>query len=176
MNCVCGSGKAFGSCCEPVLKGEVVASTAEQMMRARYTAYVRGELKFIRDTLAPEKRKGFNLKEAEEWSKGSEWLGLEIMTTERGQANDKNGVVEFTAKYRKDGEVIEHHEVSKFRKDPDGQWYFVDGDAHTHKEGEGHHHHHHAPREPMVREGDKVGRNDPCPCGSGKKYKKCCAA
>jgi preprotein translocase subunit SecA len=27
---------------------------------------------------------------------------------------------------------------------------------------------------PIVREGDKVGRNDPCPCGSGKKYKKCC--
>ena len=28
--------------------------------------------------------------------------------------------------------------------------------------------------EPYVREGPKVGRNDPCPCGSGKKYKKCC--
>jgi preprotein translocase subunit SecA len=25
----------------------------------------------------------------------------------------------------------------------------------------------------FVRENDKVGRNDPCPCGSGKKYKKC---
>jgi uncharacterized protein YecA (UPF0149 family) len=23
------------------------------------------------------------------------------------------------------------------------------------------------------REGEKVGRNDPCPCGSGKKYKRC---
>ena len=29
---------------------------------------------------------------------------------------------------------------------------------------------------PFVREGRKVGRNDPCPCGSGKKYKKCCGA
>jgi preprotein translocase subunit SecA len=27
-----------------------------------------------------------------------------------------------------------------------------------------------------VRRGEKVGRNDPCPCGSGKKYKKCCGA
>ena len=27
---------------------------------------------------------------------------------------------------------------------------------------------------PIVREAPKVGRNDPCPCGSGKKYKKCC--
>ncbi|MCK5597963.1 MAG: SEC-C domain-containing protein [Candidatus Eisenbacteria sp.] len=30
-----------------------------------------------------------------------------------------------------------------------------------------------ARREP-VKKGKKVGRNDPCPCGSGKKYKKCC--
>ena len=28
--------------------------------------------------------------------------------------------------------------------------------------------------QPFVREGQKVGRNDPCPCGSGKKYKQCC--
>jgi preprotein translocase subunit SecA len=28
----------------------------------------------------------------------------------------------------------------------------------------------------VVRSGEKVGRNDPCPCGSGKKYKKCCGA
>jgi preprotein translocase subunit SecA len=32
------------------------------------------------------------------------------------------------------------------------------------------------PVQQVVRSGDKVGRNDPCPCGSGKKYKKCCGA
>ena len=30
------------------------------------------------------------------------------------------------------------------------------------------------PQEPVKRDGDKIGRNAPCPCGSGKKYKKCC--
>ena len=30
-----------------------------------------------------------------------------------------------------------------------------------------------APKQPVVNK-DKVGRNDPCPCGSGKKYKNCC--
>jgi len=35
-------------------------------------------------------------------------------------------------------------------------------------------HHHHEPQAPVVRDGDKVGRNDPCVCGSEKKYKKCC--
>ena len=33
-----------------------------------------------------------------------------------------------------------------------------------------------APQQPMVRDAPKVGRNDPCPCGSGKKYKQCCGA
>jgi preprotein translocase subunit SecA len=31
-----------------------------------------------------------------------------------------------------------------------------------------------AKKEPVRRKDEKVGRNDPCPCGSGKKYKKCC--
>ena len=42
--------------------------------------------------------------------------------------------------------------------------------------GHAHHHHHdrdHEPEQPYVRESPKVGRNDPCPCGSGKKFKKC---
>ena len=41
----------------------------------------------------------------------------------------------------------------------------------------GHDHHHghsHAHPAPLVRQGAKIGRNDACPCGSGKKYKKCC--
>ncbi len=44
----------------------------------------------------------------------------------------------------------------------------VSGHAHHHHPDEGH-----APEEPFVRETPKVGRNDPCPCGSGKKFKKC---
>ncbi len=38
-----------------------------------------------------------------------------------------------------------------------------------------HDHHHHGPQTPFVA-ATKVGRNDPCPCGSGKKHKKCCLA
>jgi preprotein translocase subunit SecA len=33
-----------------------------------------------------------------------------------------------------------------------------------------------APTGPQMRQAEKVGRNDPCPCGSGKKYKKCCGS
>jgi preprotein translocase subunit SecA len=38
------------------------------------------------------------------------------------------------------------------------------------------HHHHPAPIAQYVRATPKIGRNDPCPCGSGKKHKKCCLA
>jgi uncharacterized protein YecA (UPF0149 family) len=34
--------------------------------------------------------------------------------------------------------------------------------------------HHHPVQQPFQRQGAKVGRNDPCSCGSGKKFKKCC--
>jgi uncharacterized protein YchJ len=59
------------------------------------------------------------------------------------------------------------------------------GHAHAHEDACGcdhdhdhhhHGHHHHAPVETFMRSGPKVGRNDACPCGSGKKYKKCCLA
>ncbi len=35
--------------------------------------------------------------------------------------------------------------------------------------------HGHAPQVPVTRAAPKVGRNEPCPCGSGKKFKRCCA-
>lgn len=38
-----------------------------------------------------------------------------------------------------------------------------------------HGHAHGAPQQPIVNRAEKVGRNDPCPCGSGKKFKQCCA-
>ncbi len=47
------------------------------------------------------------------------------------------------------------------------------GDAHVHGPGCSHDHDHYY-EEPFVRGEPKIGRNDPCPCNSGKKFKKCC--
>lgn len=171
MNCPCGSNLEYSKCCEPYIKGEKKAPTAEALMRARYTAYSKAEIGFIKETLAPETRSDFNEKSARDWAQKSEWKGLQIQSVKQGKETDNKGVVEFTAKYKTEGKTLEHHEVAEFRKS-DGKWYFVDGDSHTHEEGHGHHHHH-EPVQPVVRAAPKVGRNDPCPCGSGKKYKKC---
>jgi SEC-C motif-containing protein len=174
--CPCQSGAECSKCCEPLIDGTAKPKTAEQLMRARYTAYTRGDMEFIKTTMTREAAKDFDLKAAEKWSRDSEWKGLKVLSTEHGQANDKKGTVEFTATYVANGEAIDHHEVAEFRRGTDGSWLFHNGDGHTHKAGEGHHHHNHGPQAPVVREEPKIGRNDPCPCGSGKKYKKCCAA
>ena len=124
-------------------------------MRSRYTAYARGDINYVERTTAPEARDDFDRGAAESWAKQSTWLGLRILSTERGDSSDAEGVVEFVASYETSGERVEHRERSQFRKAADGQWLYVRG----------------APPELA-----KVGRNDPCPCGSGKKYKKCCGA
>ena len=165
MNCDCGSQKSFSDCCEPLLKGQTKATSPEQLMRSRYTAHVKKDIAYLKATLAPEQRSSFIEKDVLAWA-NSEWLGLDIVEA-------KGNKVEFVAKYKSKGKVFEHHEYSTFRKIGD-TWYFVDGDSHVHEEGKGHHHHHHEPVTPIVREQPKVGRNDPCVCGSGKKFKKCC--
>jgi SEC-C motif domain protein len=142
-------------------------------MRSRYTAFTKVDVDYLRDTTTPQARKVFDTVGTEQWAKGAKWKGLKIENTEKGGVSDSTGIVEFVATYEQDGEMIDHHEVSKFRKTKDGQWLFVDGEAHTHKAGEGHHHEHES-QPPQVRTSSKVGRNEQCPCGSGKKFKKCC--
>jgi SEC-C motif-containing protein len=170
MKCPCHSNETFENCCSPFLSGKKRADTAEKLMRSRYTAYTKADIEYIKNTMVPEKRKKFDAIEAKQWATSSKWKKLENIDTEMGGPDDKTGMVEFVATYEKEGEGVDHHEVSMFRKGKDGEWLFVDGEAHEHKEGEGHH----EASKPVVRQSSKVGRNDPCHCGSGKKFKKCC--
>jgi SEC-C motif domain protein len=157
--CPCGSGKSYAECCEPLIGGERTAQSAEALMRSRYSAYVNHDIDYVYDTLHPKKRHGFNRKESEQWASRSEWVSLEVLRTENGGPQDRSGVVEFIARYRQKDKPFQHHEVAEFVKE-DERWYFWDGTT---------------PKiEQSVRRGPKIGRNDPCVCGSGKKYKKCC--
>jgi SEC-C motif-containing protein len=156
--CPCDTRKPFSECCEPVLKGSRVPASAAELMRARYTAHVRHEIDFIMGTVAPARKKDTDRKSIEEWSRDTRWEGLEIVSTERGGPEDETGKVEFKARFRENEEVKEHHELATFVK-LKGAWFFDDGRPPVTK--------------PIRSEGPKTGRNDPCPCGSGKKYKKC---
>ena len=157
--CPCKSGKTFGECCAPILAGEQKAATAEALMRARYTSYVTGDIDFLKTSATAAIREQFDEQASRAWSRAAEWHGLEIIRTEEGGAKDNRGVVEFRALYTANGEFCNHHEVSTFVKEK-GEWLFEDGEL--------------VGETPEVREEPKIGRNDPCPCGSGKKYKKCC--
>ncbi|MGE5548157.1 MAG: YchJ family protein [Solirubrobacterales bacterium] len=156
--CPCGSGRGQDECCGPLLAG-APAPTPEALMRSRYTAFVTGNLDYLETTLAPEAREDYDRSETESWIKEAEWHGLEIRATGDG-ADADTGTVEFVARYKFRGKPFAHHELSSFRK-ADGRWMYVDGVMNP---------------KPPQRITAKVGRNDPCPCGSGKKYKKCCGA
>jgi SEC-C motif-containing protein len=134
------------------------APTAERLMRARYSAYATAAIDFIVATHDPKFQADVDREGTERWSRESEWTGLEIKAVERGGESDDAGFVEFIAHYRVKKQDLSHHERSRFQK-LDGRWYYIDGRA--------------VKPPQVVREGAKVGRNDPCPCGSGKKYKHC---
>ncbi|MDB4974379.1 MAG: motif domain protein [Myxococcaceae bacterium] len=152
---------ALESYCQPFLRGEKLPSTATELMASRYVAYATGAIDYLLETHDPKTRGNTDRKSTEEWSRRSTWKSLEILSAKDGGPDDQRGEVEFVARYALDGVDHVHHEHSEFRR-IDGRWYFVSGEK--------------VSAAPIKRVGDKVGRNDPCPCGSGKKHKKCCAA
>lgn len=157
--CACGSGRPFADCCQPFLNGDARPQTAEQLMRSRYTAFSTESIDYLQETLTPETQHEFDRTHVTEWAQASEWTGLDVLSVDKGGPDDSEGWVEFVARFSLNGKSHAHHETGYFRK-IDGIWYYESGIS--------------GPR--TVRNGPKIGRNDPCPCGSGKKYKKCCGA
>ncbi len=152
-DCHCGKKISFEQCCEPILEGKEIASTAEQLMRARYSAYASMAIDFLHDSLHPDGREEFDFDATKNWAENSSWDSLSVLSSKAGLATDKTGSVDFIAVFTdEDGVEQRHCERSQFKK-VDGSWFFCDGQT-------------------IVPE--KVGRNDPCHCGSGKKFKKCC--
>jgi SEC-C motif domain protein len=158
--CPCGSGTAYKACCEPAITGKRPAATAEALLRARYTAFNRVDIKFIEGSHAANTRGELDIEGMEQWARSAEWQRLEVIRVERGQAGDADGEIEFKAHYRLHNKDCVLHEFAEFVH-KQGQWWYVDGRQPDVKQ--------------YVRETPKLGRNDPCNCGSGKKFKKCCA-
>jgi SEC-C motif-containing protein len=158
QNCPCSSGLLFANCCEPVLKGERESETAAELMRARYSAFATGAIDFIVATTHSKTRPEVSIPDIRQWSESSTWQGLEIIDT--SDIDENKTLLSFEARFTQRGKEQRHREKSVFERE-DGKWRFVTGEE---------------LKNPTVRyETPRVGRNDPCPCGSGKKYKKCCA-
>jgi len=147
--CPCDSGRPYAHCCGAFIAGAGAgAETPEALMRSRYSAYVLGEQTYLLDTWHPSTRP-----ESIDTAAGPRWLRLEIRSTGGGPADDE-GTVEFVAHYLEGEHHGRLHELSRFRRE-EGRWYYLDGTLYP-------------------TDSEKVGRNAACPCGSGRKFKRCC--
>ena len=157
--CPCGSRRPIDQCCGPYLAGEP-APTAEALMRSRYTAFTLGNLDYIERTSTGRAALAFDRAALAFTLPGTQWLGLTIVQTRHGQPTDSTGEVTFAVEYRERGHRVTQTETSDFVR-VGGAWRYAHGVVSAGKD----------------MGTDKVpGRNEPCRCGSGRKYKKCCGA
>lgn len=155
MNCYCHSSLKYTDCCFPFVSTAELPQTPEQLMRSRYSAYVIKNAEYIFQTYHSSKRSALSIESLLEWANSASFIKLEIVNAKH---HDKNniGEVEFIASFIENNTLCQLHERSNFVRE-DGQWRYVDGELFD---------------KPEV----KIARNDTCPCGSGKKFKKCHAS
>ncbi len=121
-------------------------------MRSRYCAYVLGLIDYLVATTLPAQQESLAVSAMAQWSRESRWTGLSVEKADAVPAQGNTGQVTFVARWvDPDGSEHSHRECSDFRK-VTSRRYFVDSNHSV-----------------------KVGRNEPCPCGSGRKFKHCCA-
>ncbi|MBJ7537748.1 YchJ family protein [Marinomonas transparens] len=161
--CPCGTGSPYEICCGMYHNNPGTAPTAESLMRSRYTAFAINNFDYIAATQKLKESPDQTAAEIQDSNQKTQWIKLEINATEEGLEKDKTGVVAFSAHFKEGKHIGRLSERSIFKK-VKGQWFYISGEHEVQK------------NTPLVNsEAMKIGRNDPCLCGSGKKYKKCCA-
>lgn len=152
--CYCGKPEAFSDCCQPFVEGQYFAPTPEHLMRSRYSAYVLKLSQYIFDTYAQEQRSANTISDIDDFAQACDFIKLEIIESIGPTDSSKDkGIVEFKAHYLMDNKYYILHEHSNFvYREP--QWFYLDGAI---------------KQIPAI----SLNRNTLCPCGSGKKFKRC---
>ena len=146
--CPCQSGKTYDFCCRIIHLGQQKAELPEELMRARYSAYVFGIKDFILSSWAFESRP-----EHLTLNGKIRWFALEIVDSEPVSAQSTSAHVSFAAKYGHDNRLFILEERATFIK-RSNRWFYLGGDSRSYAR--------------------KLGGKAKCPCGSGKKFKRCC--
>ncbi|WP_042283568.1 YchJ family protein [Citrobacter sedlakii] len=146
--CPCGSAVEYSLCCHQYVSGKQVAPDPSHLMRSRYCAFVMKDADYLIKTWHPDCNAAAFRDEISAGFASTEWLGLTVFE-QSGAESDELGYVSFVARFRENGKAGVILERSRFLKE-NGRWYYIDGTR------------------------PQIGRNDACPCGSGKKFKKCC--
>ena len=152
--CLCGSGLLYADCCDPYHRQERFPTTAESLMRSRFTAYARRDVEYLLSSWDASKRPA----DIDFSRETAQWQTLAIIGRKKGGAQDSKGIVEFKAYYTQDGEDCFMHEISRFVKSG-SRWLYLDGAIKA---------------AGKVNPNAETGKNAPCACGSGKKLKRCC--
>lgn len=175
MSCYCGAAASYQQCCQPLHLGLQQATSPQQLMRSRYSAYVVGAYEYVLATYHPVKvaaNPAETLQEIREF--GDQTCFVKLTVLQETDANSAlarlpgwatqpgipatlqsaaTGYVHFNAVLIEGERTGVLDEVSRFVSEQ-GRWFYLDGLL--------------QPYRPI-----KVGRNDGCPCGSGKKFKQC---
>ncbi|NVJ50173.1 MAG: SEC-C domain-containing protein [Gammaproteobacteria bacterium] len=155
QSCYCDQNLPFEQCCAPFIRGEQNAPSAVALMRSRYSAYCVAAGDYLYNTYHSTRRADLSPGLLAATAREQRWIRLEIQSTQAVAADSAE--VEFKAFQLEGDYLLCLHERSTFYRE-DGQWRYHSG---------------------VIYQQDavpvKIGRNDACPCHSGKKYKRCCA-
>ncbi|MBT0885942.1 MULTISPECIES: YchJ family protein [Acinetobacter] len=149
LACPCGQGD-YQYCCQPLHVGQAHAETASQLMRSRYSAFALQQIDYIVQTTALGQQASLDVGAIADWSKSNQWLKLEVLNSNE-KLDKSHAQVEFKAHYHDAKQAQIHHEFSHFVQHQ-ARWYFLDPTT-----------------------GQQPTMKQPCICGSGKKFKQCCA-
>lgn len=152
QSCPCQSTLPLNECCGPLLYNQKTANSPTALMRSRYSAFALHNTEYLLKTHFPEFRSADEAQQLAKTFEQCEWIGLKIVAPLRPVTPHQNEV-EFVAFFRDgDGRLGQVHERSRFVQ-VKGEWFYTEGEI-----------------LPAI----KLPRNNPCICGSGKKFKKCC--
>lgn len=113
-------GTSYDQCCRPALDGEIWPTTAEALMRSRYTAFVRGDENHLFRTWHAKTRPSDVGTDAD-----TTWLGLEILGSTDGGIDEDTGTVHFRARYRdRLGEHVLEENSAFVRRT--GRWMYLE--------------------------------------------------
>jgi SEC-C motif domain protein len=158
--CYCGATLDYSQCCQPFHDGAHLPASAEALMRSRYSAFVVENIQYIKDTMTGEMLDGFSYDDTLAYAKSVDWQRLKVLAAADEDPTATSAWVEFEVYYRLNGLDKCLYEYSLFQR-TDERWFYVD-----------------SVKTRVTDCGDRtkntLGRNSPCHCGSGKKFKKCC--
>lgn len=123
MQCPCGSGKSYADCCQMAHTDIKNVTTAEQLMRSRYSAFVLAKVDYLNLSQTSKMTK-VEKRELKHWTKSVQWQKLVVKSTDKGTALDTTGKVEFEAFFVENGQPNSIAENSDFRKE-EGIWNYV---------------------------------------------------